>query len=295
MSIAPIPSFRGTHRRGVRLMLLSTACFTANVLLIRALGARDDVSVWLVASVRFAVGLALCGVLYPRQLDARGLLFRPALMLRGLLGGVGIYGYYLTVVELGAGRATFINNTYVIWAGLLAVVVLHERFRPTLGIGAVAGLTGLGLLTNAFAAGASVGRYDALAIAIALLSAWIVVLIRQLHHAGHHTATIFAAQCVYGLLLCGLPGLWYYVPLSPETWALLVAAAGCAGAGQLAMTHAFRHLPVAEGTLLQMLVPVSIAVGGVVFFSESFRPIELLGGALILTGSALPAWSRPRG
>ena len=52
------------------------------------------------------------------------------------------------------------------------------------------------------------------------------------------------------------------------------------------MTRAFRELTVAEGSILQMLVPVGIAVGGVVFFAERFVTHELVGAVLILGGTA---------
>ena len=48
-----------THAHGVRYMLLSTLCFTANALIIRALGTVQAVDVWLLACVRFIVGLGL--------------------------------------------------------------------------------------------------------------------------------------------------------------------------------------------------------------------------------------------
>ena len=62
-----------------------------------------------------------------------------------------------------------------------------------------------------------------------------------------------------------------------------------AGAGQLTMTRAFRDLPVAEGSLMQMLVPLGTALGGMVFFSEHFALHEVIGAALILGGTAFTA------
>ncbi len=52
-------SVSAIHARGVRAMLLSAACFTANALIIRALGTVQAVDVWLLACVRFVVGLGL--------------------------------------------------------------------------------------------------------------------------------------------------------------------------------------------------------------------------------------------
>ncbi|MEO6244477.1 MAG: DMT family transporter [Opitutaceae bacterium] len=279
------------HARGVALMLASTVCFTANVLLIRALGQIESVNVWLIACVRFAGGMAVVYALYRREFRFARLFTHPKLVVRGLVGGASVYGFYLTVVELGAGRATFINNTYVIIAAVLAVWLVRERFSSALAIGSAAALAGLALLTNAFGAGAHANLYDLLGIATAFASAYVVVTIRQLH-ATDHTSTIFAAQCVYGLILCGLPAALHPQDVSVGGWTMMLAAGVCAALGQIAMTRGFRELPVAEGSLLQMLVPLGIAAGGAVFFHERFAPHELIGAALILGGTAFTAARR---
>ncbi len=279
------------HTRGVALMLLSTAFFTANVLLIRALGQLQHVNVWLITCVRFGVGLTLVATVYRREFQPLNLFRSRKLAQRGIIGGATVYVFYSTIVVLGAGRATFINNTYVIFAALMAVVMVGERYRPSLGVGSAAALGGLALLTNAFAGGVHAGPYDFLAVAGALGSAYVVVTIRQLH-ATEHTATIFAAQCVYGLLVCGVPAMLHPEPVSLGAWGVMVLAGTFAAAGQISMTRAFRDLPVAEGSLLQMLVPLGIAAGGAVFFHERFAPHELAGAALILAGTTLTALRR---
>ncbi|MDF3056472.1 MAG: protein of unknown function transrane [Rariglobus sp.] len=268
-------------------MLLAAACFIANVLIIRALG-RGGADVGIISALRFATGLALCVVLYRRTLDLKALATKPRLILRGLIGGATTYAFYLTVVHLGAGRAVFLNNTYVILSGLLAVCLLGEPFRRPIAFGAIAALAGLGLLTGAIFGTLRVGIYDGIAIAAALGSAWIVVTIRQLHQEGIHTATIFAAQCVYGLLLCAPLLIAHPVLPGPAACAGLLAAGLCAGAGQLAMTSAYRHLAVAEGALIQTLVPLGIATGGLLFFGEALGWSDLVGGLLIVTGSVVP-------
>ena len=276
------------HRRAILLMLLSAACFTANVLLVRALGAMNSANIWLVSCARFVVGLGLIGAVYRREFQPAHLYRNSKLIQRGLVGGCGVYLTYLTVVKLGAGRATFIGNTYVIWGALLAAWMLKEKLRPSVIVGGVAALAGIGLLTNVFAADAHPGVYDGLAVVAALLSAHVVVTIRQLHDT-EHTSTIFSAQCVYGLLLCSVPAVLTYQPLSAGAWAVMLVASVTAGAGQLTMTRAFRDLPVAEGSLIQMLVPLGIALGGMLFFHEHFAVHEVIGAALILGGTAYTA------
>ena len=268
-------------------MFIAAACFVANVLLIRALG-RDGGDVWTTTALRFAAGLALCLVFQRRSLDAHALFTKPRLILRGLLGGASTYALYLAIVHIGAGRAVFLNNTYVILSSLLAVWVLRERFRLLLAAGAVAALAGLGLLTGAFFGDLRVGPYEGVAIASACVAAWIVVAIRQLHQEGVPTATIFASQCVYGLLLCAPFLIAQGIFPSPAAGLGLVAAGILAGAGQLAMTSAFRDLTIAEGTLIQTIVPLGIAAGGIVLFSETLGWSGALGGLLIVAGSVLP-------
>jgi len=273
-------------------MLLSVAGFTSNVLLVRALDVLHFANIWLISSARFVVGLGVVAVVYRRDWRPLNLVRHPRLIERGLLGGTGVYLTYLCVVKLGAGRATFINNTYVIWGALLAAWILREKLRPALLIGGAASLTGLALLTNVLGSGRAPGLYDGLAVVAALVSAWVVVTIRQLH-ASEHSSTIFAAQCFYGLLLCGGPALVQLQPITPLALTLTLLASVTAAVAQLAMTRAFRDLDVAEGSLLQMLVPVGIAAGGVLFFGERFTVHELAGAALILGGTAFIALRQP--
>jgi len=243
---------------------------------------------WLLSSVRFVVGLALIVTLFPpgKVFQFNNLYRNPQLIVRGVIGGIGVYLYYLTIVHLGAGRATFISNTYVVMGALLAVVLLKEPLTPTLIIGSAVSLFGLALLTNVIAAHPAAGFYDFLGMLGALASAVVIVTIRQLHRT-EHTATIFGAQCFYGLLFCLVPTVVRFEMPPPAAWALLVGSALCAGVGQLTMTRAYRELTVTRGSLLQMLVPLGIAGGGALFFSERFHPHELMGAALILGGTLL--------
>ena len=272
-------------------MVLSTACFTVNVLLVRTLSELGFNNVWLVSCARFVVGLAVIATVYRHEWRPVHLFTERKLIERGLTGGFGVYITYLAVVKAGAGRATFINNTYVVWGALLAAWVLREKLRSAVITGGVLALAGLALLTNIFAASAHPSIYDGVAVLSALLSAYVVVTIRQLH-ATEHSSTIFAAQCVYGLLVCIVPAALHPPAMSALALGLLLVAGVTAAIGQLAMTRAFRDLRVAEGSLLQMLTPLGVALGSVVFFHEHFALHELLGAALILAGCAFTALRR---
>ncbi len=268
-------------------MLASVVCFTTNVLIVRQLGDKH-VSLWLISCGRFIIGLGLIASIYRQEVQPKHLFTRGKLVERGIAGALGVYFTYLAVLHIGPGRATFINNTYVIWGALLATWVLKEKLRLPAILGSVAALTGLALLTHLFTTGARPGFYDGVAVVATLISAYVVVTIRQLHRT-EHTATIFAAQCVYGLLICGVPALQQDLHLPASAWGLLLLASTLAGAGQIMMTRAFRELTVLEGSLLQMLVPVGIALGSAIIFHEHFSPFELFGAAMILAGTLFAA------
>lgn len=272
-------------------MLLSAACFTTNVLLVRTLSELGFGNVWLVTCARFIVGLVVIATVYRREWRPVHLFTNSKLVERGLVGGFGVYITYLAVVKAGAGRATFINNTYVVWGALLAAWLLRERLRPAVIVGGVFALIGLALLTNIFSGTSHPSIYDGVAVFSALLSGYVVVTIRQLH-ATEHSSTIFAAQCLYGLAVCIGPALLHPSPISGLALAILVVAGVSAAAGQLAMTYSFRELPVAEGSLIQMLTPLGVACGGALFFSERFSVHELVGAALILAGTTFTALRR---
>jgi drug/metabolite transporter (DMT)-like permease len=160
------------------LALVSAASFTANILIIRALGDYHAINVWLISCARFVVGLGLIYAVYHREFAPRHLFTRRKLIERGLVGGFGVNGTYLTVVELGAGRAVLIGNTYVVFAAIMAAFWLNEKLRPSFAVGAVVTFLGLALLTNVFSTQAHPCFYDLVALVVALASAYVVITIR---------------------------------------------------------------------------------------------------------------------
>jgi drug/metabolite transporter (DMT)-like permease len=134
---------------------------------------------------------------------------------------------------------------------------------------------------------------DAYALLGALFAAIVIVAIRKLHER-ESTATIFAAQCSWGLLLTAVPTAMH--PHAPGwiAFGLLVISGLLAGGGQLTMTAGYKVLPVAEGSLYQALLPVGIAAGGIGFFDEHFSSREAAGALLIVASCVLAARSRPR-
>jgi len=281
------PAPRVDLRRGTLWMLLSIACFTANALLIKHCSSARHIDPWITLSFRFAVGLLVTVALFAPSgaLHVRRAFLSWLLASRGVLGAFATAAYYLSVGPLGAGKATLIGNTWCVWAAVMAAVMLHERLGWMKVLGIAIAIVGLGLLTDISPASlAQDGKWEAVSLVGAVLAAMVVVVIRQLTKT-ETSATIFASQCLYGLLLA-LPFAFRGVGrLTAADCAMLTVAAFSAAAGQIGMTEGFRFLTVAAGGAFQITIPLVISIGGILFFDEHFTLLQAIGGGLILAGS----------
>lgn len=274
-------------RRGIVVMVVSVLGFTLNTLLLRHLSGGGSpgpaIGPEMGLFFRALVGTAVIALFFGRRgaTRVREVFTDRALVLRGVTGLLGTAAYYATVVPLGAGKATLLCNTYVIFASILAVFALGESLsRARLGW-LVTAFAGIALLVGVKGGVPQVGRYELLALFGAAMAAWTVVLLRSLAHR-FSISTIYLAQCLWILgptaFLAG-PKLG---SLGGEQVALLVLAALAASGGQLAMNEGFRCLTVATGASLQMLWPVATTAGGWLLFGETFATLQAVGAVLIL-------------
>jgi drug/metabolite transporter (DMT)-like permease len=269
-------------RRGLLVMLFSVAVFTVNTLLLKHLGSTEHVSTLSALFFRALAGIIIVMLFFRGKSPAR---IRPVfterrLITRGFTGLLGTACYYWTVPALGAGKATLISTTYVVFAALIAAWILHEHLAwGRLGWMLVA-FVGVVLLSGVKSA-TVLGLPEGIALLGAITAAVTVVLIRQLS-AVHSIGTIYLAQCVW-ILLPILPfTLRELGHLTPHSVAILTVAAISASYGQLAMNEGYRCLAVSTGASIQMIWPVLTSIGGIVCFQEHFSSIQIAGAAIIL-------------
>ncbi len=268
-------------------MLLSLVCFTGNALIVTACSKVRHIDPWLTVGIRFGVGLLMTIIIFSRSgaLNMKRSFSNWLLASRGVLGAVATAALYFSIGPLGAGKAMLISNTWCVWAAIMAAMVLHERLGLMKLLGIVIAIGGLGLLTDISPESlAHDGKWEAISLVGAVLAAMVVVVIRQLTKT-ETSATIFASQCLYGLLLALPFAAMNIVQLTAMDYVLMIVAGLCAGVGQLAMTEGFRFLTVAVGGAYQITLPLLISVGGILFFAERFTFMQAMGGLLILVGS----------
>lgn len=282
-TVLAIPSEESHFLRGALLMSACIGFFTANALLIKHAGTEHGVGTWSLVFLRGFIGLGFVMVWYgrPAGLRVSRVFTRPALVIRGLVGSLGLICYYWTIPRLGAGVATLVSNTYVVFGAVFAACFLvREQLTLHRFVWLLVSLSGVGLLTDA-----RTGFDPAFGVALlgAVAAGFVIVIIRYLHRT-EATPTIFAAQCVYAMIAVApwaVPGLFRLTTVQLG-WGIL--ASFMATFGQLAMTHSFRYLNVSTGGAFHLTIPVWIAMGGFFLFDERLTVIQLTGAGLVLLG-----------
>jgi drug/metabolite transporter (DMT)-like permease len=268
-------------RRSALLMLASVGLFAVNTLMIRAISLHNPaVNGWLATAFRGGVGLIVVFTVFGK---GRGLqparLFQGRLItIRGVVGACSIVAFYISIVKMGAARAVILNLTYPMFASVIAAFWLKEKLNRAAVGWMVVGFAGLVIFLGGAGQLLRPSAYDLLALGGAIGAGWVVVIIRRLRHE-EHPATIYASQAFYSLAIAapvagGLPSL------PAAVWCGLVTAAVIVTAAQLVMTRAYQKMSVTRGSSLQMLLPLVTALGGFLFFGETFKPLEI-GGAVV--------------
>jgi drug/metabolite transporter (DMT)-like permease len=272
-----------SDRRSIFLMLLSVVLFSANTLLIRAVSdhvpAADG---WVASLFRGVFGLAVVSLCYGfgRGFEPKRLIGSRLVMIRGVVGAIGILCFYISVTKLGAARGVVLNLTYPAFATIIAALWLKETVSRAAMVWMLIGFGGLVLFLSDEGQLAHLSPYDLLGLLGAMLAGWVVVVIRRLRHE-EHPATIYASQAFYGML-SAVPAVTKVSSLPAIAWVGLILAAVVVSFAQLVMTRAYQKLPVSRGSAMQMTVPIVTAVGSFAFLGETFHLHEFVGATIVL-------------
>ena len=204
-----------------------------------------------------------------------------------------LFGYALLTIPVGI--ASIINGLMPIWTALLAWLVLRERLRITQWFGLVLGVVGVAVLVGDKI---EFGR-DAHAIAVMLaigacllatvLYAVAAIFVRRRLSGVDSSATAAGSQL--GATLALLPftfGSWPTTAPSSGAWAATIALGlVCTGLAYLLYFRLIKHAGTVTASSVTLLVPVFATAWAAVFLGEPITSRLLIGGAIVLTGTAL--------
>jgi drug/metabolite transporter (DMT)-like permease len=185
-----------------------------------------------------------------------------------------------------------------IFAVILAALILHERAGPYRWAAVTVGFAGVllmiephGGVLHLLRAGFSSGA--ALALMGAMLSAVVVIFIRQMSTTEKSEAIVF-----YFMLTCavvsGLTMVWDFAVPSPRAAAWLVLCGLLGGVGQICMTFCYRY---AEPSLLapfDYAAMVWAVALGYFLLGEIPQALVMIGAGIVVAAGLYIAWRERR-
>ena len=266
------------NMKGIVLMILAAISLSIMSGLIKS---AKDIDSFKTTLFRFVVGVSILGIVAMFGKIELKFKHSPLLLLRGFLGGAGIFCLFLGIKELGVGKGTVLFYSYPIFATIFSTIFLKEKLSIRKIIAIFFAFIGIYLLASKSATEWSIGIYEILVLIGAILSGGAVVTVKKLHETDSTYAILFA-QCIIGIWIVILPANLVPCSIGYVGGFLLLGIGVFATLGQLLLTEGYKYLPVATGALLLMLAPVLSFIIGIVIFSEQISGTSVTGAMLII-------------
>jgi len=278
------------EREGLLLCLVSAACFGAMPIFAKQAYA-EGLGITPLLALRFAIASAMLWTLIAVRRRSLG-------SLRGVAAGValGLFGYSVqaglyfgALQRIDAGLASLLLYAYPAFVTVTAIAMRRESpSRRKFGaLGLASGGVALVLL------GGGPGAIDPVGAAMAVGSAlfYTVFILASDRVTAHTPAVPFAASVVTGSALAfGLAALLDGGGVGASTegvmWAAIIASVSTVLPIVLFMAGLARVSPSTASIASTVEPPVTVALAWVVF-GETLGPLQLLGGAFVLSAVVL--------
>jgi drug/metabolite transporter (DMT)-like permease len=219
----------------------------------------------------------------------------------GLALGADVISWHTSIEFIGAGLATLLANTSVIFVALGAWILLGERPRKTtmaaipvilLGVTLVSGL-GQG---NAFGSNPLGGTL--LALLAAVFYATFLLAFRHSNDekapaAGPLMEATLGAAMASLLLGLASSAIDFAFSWPAHGW-LIALAVGAQVIAWLMIAYALPRLPAVETATIILIQPALTMLWGAVIFGERPSTLQIVGAVIVLAGVALVAFIRAR-
>ena len=274
--------------RGILLMCLSTLCFAIMHTIIRYVSTNTDLHSFQMAFFRNVFGFLIFVPILITQ--GAGFLKTERLGLHGLrslfnIGAMLCFFYALSITELA--HVTALGFSAPIFAGILSVVVLGERFRLRRWI--AVGLGFVGMLVIVRPGIIPLGLGPILVIISTLLWATVLTMIKIMSRT-ESSLTIVAYMNIFLALYALGPALWVWIWPTWEGWGLMVAIALFGTVAQLCVSSALHETDQTVIMPFDFLRLIWVACLGFAIFGEVPDKLIWIGGAVIFGSGVYMAY-----
>lgn len=217
----------------------------------------------------------------------------------GLMLGVDVVLWHTSINYIGAGLATLIANSSVIWVALGAWAFQGEKPRPRTMAAVPLALVGVSLVSGIGQDGAF-GSNPLLGAVLALLAALFYSSFILGFRASNTSFSPPAGplmEATIGALITPLvlgifirPGI-DFVPTWPGHGWIIALALLAQVFGWLLIGYALPRLPAVETATIILIQPVLTMVWGALIFEERPSAVQLIGGVIVLASVAFVALS----
>ncbi len=241
------------------------------------------------------VGSALCAVGLVLMSSGLGSLRTQrvgAHLIRMALGMAAMALNFLAIILLPLAEATAIGFTVPIFSTVLAALFLKEATGKWRWGATLAGLGGVFWIIQPGGGQVSL-EGAAVALAGALATACVTIMIRQLGATEKSTTTVFFFA-VSSLLPMGILMLWFVQAHDPGTWLILAGLGLAGGLAQLTLTASLRLAPVALVMPMDYTSLLWATLLGGWLFSQMPMPGTWVGASIIIASGLVIVWREHR-
>ena len=235
-----------------------------------------------------------------RRYGARSWRDRRLAWIAGLFFAADLTFWHHSIGAVGAGLATVLGNTQVVFVGVLAWAALSERPANRslaaipivfLGVTLISGVIGSGAYGDDPALGVLYGVLTGITYAL------FILVLRHGNSDDRRPAGPLLDATASGALFSAIGGIVVgdidWVPgLESQAWLVLLALSSQV-LGWLLISVSLPRLPAVLTSIVLMLQPVSTVFLAAVLLSEAPSAVQLLGVSIVIAGVAV-ATVRPR-
>lgn len=248
---------------------------------------------------RLTFALPLLAILARQQTGGIGKL-TPITLITGLTFGLDLAFWHYGIEFSSVAKATVLSNLTPVLVTAVAWLVFRQKPRRLFLVAVAMAVAGAWIMAAARGGGA-MGKSPALGDALSAMTAvWYALYFLAVSRARESQG---ASRIMFWSSLTGAPLLLgialalheQILPGSARGWIACVGLGLMHVVGQGSIAWALGKLPPATTSVVVLVQPVVAGLLGWLIFQEAFGPIQILGGAIALSGVILAQWAaRPQ-
>ena len=280
----------GPETRGILLMCVSTLGFAIMHTLIRY--SSHELHPVQIAFFRNIFGF----LVFLPILASRGTAFLRTRRIglhaaRGALNMCAMFMFFYALSIVEVARATALAFSAPVFAGILSVVFLGERFRVHRWSAIAAGFLGMLIILRPGLIPFELGPF--LVVASSLLWATVIIIIKVMSRTESSLAIVAYMNIFLAVFSLG-PALFVWQWPGPEAWGLMVAIGVTGTLGQLGLSQALAEADPTVVMPFDFLRLIWVSALGFLIFGEIPDVFVWVGGAVIFAAGFYLAWRENR-